>query len=216
VGRVWPRHRHRGRPLNSVVRHRMHPVRVFSVVLLWFVLPSSSLGQAPDAARPVDQAVESLRQNIASTNADPAWRPSPEQRTAIEAITKAYFSARDSNKSDDAYAFLSPRLKQYQPLGVFQRRIEEFNAKAGPVQVRRLRAITWYKDTPQAGPGLYAAVDYSSEFQNLALHCGYVVWHEQPDGKFLQVREEENVIDNATMAKLGPSALAKVRAQFRC
>lgn len=194
----------------------MHTVRVLAVVLLWFVLPPSSVGQAAEAPRSAEQAAEPTRQNIASTNADPAWRPSPEQRAAIEATTRAYFSARDSNKYDDAYAFLSSRQKQYQPLGVFQRRIEEFNAKAGPVQARRLRAITWYKDTPQAGPGLYVAVDYSSEFPNLALHCGYLVWHEQPDGKFLQVREEENMIDNATMAKLGPDALEKVRAQFRC
>jgi hypothetical protein len=28
VGRVWPRHGHRGRPLNSVVRHHMAPSRV--------------------------------------------------------------------------------------------------------------------------------------------------------------------------------------------
>ena len=28
VGRVWPRHRHRGRPLNSVVRHRAGAIDV--------------------------------------------------------------------------------------------------------------------------------------------------------------------------------------------
>ena len=128
----------------------------------------------------------------------------------------AYFAARDTNKPDEAYAYHSPRLTQHQPLSTFGQRLKEFNAKAGAVQARRLRVVTWYKDTPQTGPGLYVAVDYSSDFANLALHCGYVVWHEQADGSFLQVREEENVIDNATMAKLKPGELERIRAQFRC
>lgn len=194
----------------------MQTLRVLSIAAIGLCWPPSLLAQASDVSRPAEQVAEPARQNIASTNADRAWRPSPEQRAAIEATTKAYFSARDSNKSDAAYAFLSAKQKQFQPPDAYQQRIEEFNAKAGPVQTRRLRAITWYKDTPQAGPALYVAVDYSSEFPNLALHCGYVVWHEQADGTFLQVREEENVIDNATMAKLKPGALENVRAQFRC
>jgi hypothetical protein len=194
----------------------MHTLRVIPIVLFWLFVPPSILAQTPEAPSPVEKATEPTRQNIASTNADPAWRPSPEQRASIEATTGAYFAARDSSKAGEAYGFLSTRQKQYQSPSDFQRRIEEFNAKAGTVQARRVRAITWYKDTPQSGPGLYVAVDYSSDFPNLALHCGYLVWHEQPDGKFLQVREEENVIDKATMAKLKPSDLEKVRAQFRC
>jgi hypothetical protein len=193
----------------------MRTLRVPLVALSW-LLPVSIVAQTPGTSRPVDQVAEPTHQNIASTNADPAWRPSPEQRTSLEATTRAYFSARDSNRTNEAYGFLSARQKQHQSPSAFQRRIEEFNAKAGLVRARHLRAVTWYKDTPQAGPGLYVAVDYSSDFPNLALHCGYLVWHEQPDGTFLQVREEENFIDNATMARLRPSDLEKVRAQFRC
>jgi hypothetical protein len=163
-----------------------------------------------------DSPEEAPRQQIAPTNSDPAWRPSDGQRHLIEAVTKAYFAKRDSNKADEAYAFLSPRQRQYLPISAFSRMLEDFNSKAGQVQGRTLRTVTWYKDTPQAGQGLYVAVDFSSAFSNLALHCGYVVWHEQPDGSFLQVREEVNLIDNATMAKLKPEQLANVRTQFRC
>ncbi len=155
-------------------------------------------------------------QQIASTNPDPSWRPSDAQRSSIEVVTKAYFTVRDSNKAEAAYAFLSERQKQYVPFPTYSRMLEEFNAKAGEVQDRTLRKLTWYKDTPQAGPGLYVAVDFSSKFSGLALHCGYIVWHEQSDGSFLQVREEVNLIDNATMAKLKPEQLESVRKQFRC
>ena len=45
---------------------------------------------------------------------------------------------------------------------------------------------------------------------------GYVVWHEQAAGTFLQIREEVNFIDNATMAKLKPEQLESAHARFRC
>jgi len=194
----------------------MHTLRALSLAIPLLLVAPSMMAQAPEDSRPTEQSAEPARHSIASTNADPAWQPSSRQRASVEAVTRAYFFARDSNKAEEAYAFLSARQKQYQPLSMFERRIEEFNAKAGAVQARRLRAITWYKDTPQAGPGLYVAIDYSSDFPNLALHCGYLVWQEQPDGALLQVREEENVIDNATMAKLKPSDLERIHAQFRC
>ena len=94
--------------------------------------------------------------------------------------------------------------------------LDDFNAKAGEVQARTIRAVTWYKDQPQSGPGLYIAVDYSSRFPNLALHCGYLVWQEQPDGSFLLIREESNIIDNAMMEKLKPEDVEKVRREYRC
>jgi Protein of unknown function (DUF4019) len=194
----------------------MHASRTLLVALIGFALSPLVAAQGQQSQRPAVETAEPTRQNIASTNADPTWRPSAEQRSSIEMTTRAYFAARDANKPDEAYAFLSSRQKQYVPSGTFQRLLEEFNSKAGPVQARRIRAVTWYRDTPQAGPGLYGAVDYSSDFANLALHCGYVVWHEQPDGSFLQVREESNVIDNDTMAKLKPGDFERARTQFRC
>jgi hypothetical protein len=181
-------------------------------IALTFALACSSAasGQAPGAPP------EPPQQQITSTNANQSWRPTDEQRQAIEAVTRDYFALRDAGKAEQAYALLSPRQKQYLPLPTFTRLIEEFNVKSGASQGRTLRKFTWYKDTPQAGPGLYVAVDYSSKFESLALHCGYVVWQEQPDGSFLQVREEANVIDNAMMAKLKPEQLESIRAQFRC
>jgi hypothetical protein len=188
----------------------MHP-HLRSIAFAFLVLGAEfSYAQVPAVDEPPPQ------QQIASSNADQAWRPSDDQRKAIESVTRRYFALRDSGKVEQAYALVSPRQKQYLPLSTFSRLVDEFNAKAGAAQTRTLRKVTWYKDTPQAGPGLYVAVDFSSKFENLALHCGYIVWQEQPDGSFLQVREDVNVIDNATMSKLGPERLAQVRAQFRC
>jgi hypothetical protein len=190
-------------------------VRGFPALILCAVLAAAHAdAQVADGAVAVNNSGPS--QNIASTNADSSWRPTQEQRERVEAITTAYFAARDSNAAERAYTYLSPRQKQYLPAAPFKRLLEEFNAQAGGSQGREIRGVTWYKDTPQAGPGLYVAVDYSSRFANLALHCGYLVWQEQADGAFLLVREEANVIDNATMAKLKPEDVQRARSQFRC
>ena len=197
----------------SNVRHLLQTLPLPLVLAFALLSGQPTYAQVPSVPA---SAAQQPQQQIAFTNPDPAWRPSDEQRSAIEAVTRAYFTARDSNKAETAYAFLSPRQKQYVPFPTFSRMLEEFNAKAGEVQDRNIRKITWYKDTPQAGPGLYVAVDFSSKFPGLALHCGYVVWHEQRDGAFLQVREEVNLVDNATMAKLKPDQLESVRTQFHC
>lgn len=188
----------------------MHKPLLTIVLTLALTSGGAAHSQAPGAP------TEPPQQQIASTNANQSWRPTDTQRQSIESVTRDYFALRDAGKAEQAYALVSPRQKQYLPLPTFTRLIEEFNVKAGAPQGRTLRKITWYKDTPQAGPGLYVAVDYSSRFENLALHCGYVVWQEQPDGSFLQVREEVNVIDNDMMAKLKPEQLESIRAQFRC
>jgi hypothetical protein len=155
-------------------------------------------------------------QNISSSNADALWKPTPIQLTRIESVTKTYFTSRDNNKFEDAYSQLSSRQKQFLTFTAYKKIVEEFNSNAGQAKGRELRVITWYKDTAQTGPGLYVAVDFASAFENLAIHCGYLVWQEQQDGSYLLVREEVNVIDNTTMAKLKPGDLEKVYAQYRC
>jgi hypothetical protein len=163
-----------------------------------------------------EPASDRPQQKIASSNPDTAWRPSAAQQELVETVSRSYFAARDGGKTEEAYAFLSERQKQLLSYSAFQKLLEESNSQSGAVQSRRLRSLTWYKDTPQAGPGLYIAVDFAGTFANLALHCGYVVWQEQTNGSFLQVREEVNMIDNATMEKLKPADIEKARAQFRC
>ncbi len=153
---------------------------------------------------------------VAASNRDASWRPSPQQIALAERLTLAYFAAKDAGKYDEAYAYLSPVQKQNVSFERWTSMAGEINAKLGAVQGRSIRKITWYKDPPNVVPGVYAAVDYSSEFANTALHCGFVAWHEQADGSFLLQREEQNFIDRADLQKMKPGEMEKVRAQFRC
>lgn len=181
---------------------------LFAVMLLAAPLTPVAFAQADGNAAP--------SQRVVAPSSDSGWRPTPEQEGAIEKTTKEYFALKDGNRHEEAYGRLSARQKQFIPSGAYVRMGREFNAAAGEVQGRQLRAVTWYKDAPQAGPGLYVAVDYSSQYANLALHCGYLIWHEQPDNSFLLVREEVNLIDKATMARLKPEDVARARSQFGC
>jgi len=89
-------------------------------------------------------------------------------------------------------------------------------AEAGAAGGRTLKKVTWYKNPANVPPGIYAAVDFSSQFAELSLHCGFIAMQQQPDGSFGVAREEENSIHKREMAKLSPEALQRIRAQYRC
>jgi hypothetical protein len=154
-------------------------------------------------------------QVVSSSNADAHWRPTDVQASAVLSRTRAYFDARDTGKIEEAYAMFSPSQRATVPLTAWRNAIDAFNARAGAPRGRLVRKVTWYKDPPQR-TGIYAAVDFSSQFDGLALHCGYVIWQAQSDGTFALAREEDNVIDRAMAKKLQPGQLEQIRAQFRC
>ena len=149
---------------------------------------------------------------VSVANPDRNWRPSTAQVQLVERLTGDYFSAKDKRQYAQAYALFSPAQKQTLPFDQWSARTDQFNSKAGEARGRAIKRITWYKDPPQGGPGVFAAVDFSSQFANLRLHCGFVAWHEQPDGSFQLVREEENFVDMSREMK--PGELEQIRAKF--
>lgn len=147
---------------------------------------------------------------------DGQWRPSTAQVQQVELLSKAYFAAKDERRYKAGYQLLSPALRQTTAFEHWGSAAEDFNAKVGEPRARLIKKITWYKNPPQAAPGTYAAVDFSSRFANADIHCGYLVWSEQADGSFLIIREEQNFIDKAVARTLKPDELEKARAQFKC
>jgi hypothetical protein len=142
-----------------------------------------------------------------------AWRPTEEQQQQIQSQTYEYFAAKDTRDYKQAYAFWSTAT----PFEQWSSAAEKFDAQAGQVRNRVVKKITWYKDPPQApAPGVYAAADFSSQFANIEIHCGFVVWYQGQDGRFRVIREEQNYIDKVMQQKLAPNDLAAVRAKFGC
>lgn len=140
----------------------------------------------------------------------------PEQVRSVEQQTRRYFEAKDQGRYTGAYDLMAASMKQSMSFATWKGRVEAFNAAAGTVKQRTISKITWYHNPPQVEPGLYAAVDFTSKFAEVDLHCGFLAWHEQPDGKFVLVREEENYLDRQTRQKLNPDDVEKIRQQFGC
>ena len=169
-----------------------------------------------------------LRQEIQCGGAEPApsntttagdhaqWRPTAEQQEAVDRLTRAYFSARDGGRFDEAYAMFSNAQQAAMPFENWRSQMATFYAKAGEVQNRTIKKTTWYKDPPGTPPGVYAAADFASHFANIDIHCGYVVWHEQPDGSFRLIREEEGYIERDVQLRLPPSELRVARSKVGC
>lgn len=164
-----------------------------------------------------EQAAQAVRGDPAGARKNsPGYAASAQQIARVEQATRLYFAARDQRRYTDAYAMMTASQKATVPLGSWSRQVEAFNNDAGPVRERVIKKITWYQNPPNTAPGLYAAVDFVSHFRNLAFHCGFVAWVEQPDGAFLLVREEENRLDKATAQSMKSDDIEKARAQFRC
>lgn len=140
----------------------------------------------------------------------------PEQVRRVEQQTRLYFEAKDKGRYASAYDLMAASLKQSMSFETWKGKTEAFNGKAGVVKLRSIAKITWYHNPPQVEPGLYAAVDFTSKFAEVDLHCGFLAWREQPDGKFVLVREEENYLDKQTQQKLKPGEFEKVQQQFNC
>jgi len=153
---------------------------------------------------------------VSTGNKDRDWRPSDAEAQAVERRTYAYLSAKDKGDYRQAYSFFSPTQKETVSYDRWASSLETFNTRAGPVRSRKIRKITWYKDPPRTSPGIYAAVDLTSEFENVEIHCGYVAWYEQPDGSFLLVREEENMIDKQSQQKMKAEDVERIRSRFGC
>lgn len=143
----------------------------------------------------------------------------PEDATA-KAVTEqsyAYFTAKDGGRYDRAYAQIDGVMRSYLTPEIYRAQAEQFNREAGRVSERRVTRLTWYRDPPGAAePGIYVAADFRSRFANIDLHCGYIMWHRDKDGRFRIVREEQSFIDNGMARQMAPERLAPLPRQFGC
>lgn len=138
------------------------------------------------------------------------------QRAALEQ-SYAYFRAKDGGHYDRAYAMIAPSMRSYLKPGLYTSESARFNAEAGKVEERRVTRLTWYRDPPDApAPGLYVAADFRSRFPNIHLHCGYLMWHQEPNGRFRLVREEQSFIDKGMAARTPPEQLRGLENRFGC
>lgn len=137
--------------------------------------------------------------------------------TAIVEQSKAYLQDKQAGHYDRAYALIAPSMRAYLSPDLFRDGAAKFSADAGKSGETDFTRFTWYRDPPDAPePGLYAAVDFTGHYGDLALMCGYLMWHKLPDGTFRLVREEQNYIDKAGAQQMVPERRQKLPELFGC
>jgi hypothetical protein len=160
--------------------------------------------------------IELPTQQVSPSFPDTGSRPTDAQARKLVEQTYAYFAAKDEGRFADAYSTFSISQKRAVSFDGWKALLEDFYRKAGSGQGRKLQKITWYKNPPNTQPGVYAAVDFTGQFANLSLYCGFVAWRQQMDGSFELVREEANSIEKSVAEKMTPDMMQRARSQFRC
>jgi hypothetical protein len=144
---------------------------------------------------------------------DPAWRPTEMQHGIILELTRRYFRLKDADNFEQVRQFLAPSL----PFGDWRASSEKFNKQAGEVRYRKVEKVTWYKDPPNAfAPGLFTAVDFTGQFANIDIYCGFVVWHRGEDNMTRLLREEQNYISREMQQKMSSDELTAMRKKLGC
>jgi hypothetical protein len=156
-----------------------------------------------------------LEHFIASSNVDKAWSPSGEQKEALESSVSNYFALVDKGQVDALYELFTQNVKQMMSRGQFEQIHASGLTGSGALNSRQLLKVTWYKDA-QGYSGVFAAVDYNTNFENFALHCGYVVFAEQAKGQYLVMRSEANKIEKTVALRMSEEQRQNTRKAFRC
>jgi hypothetical protein len=133
----------------------------------------------------------------------------------VRRLTEAYFRALAEGNFDAAFARISPTM------GVtgttWRESKRSLRAILGEPVRFAITKVTIY-DNPADAPraGLYVAADFTNEFRNAPMHCGYLVWTRAANGQFEISREDAGHVTSEQLAAIPVSQHAQIRQQMRC
>ena len=160
-----------------------------------------------------DAEADALRAKL-PTPADAA-RPAGIGPVEADILTLQYFEMRRKFKYTEAFALLTPALQQSMPFDKWRQSNIERDDKIREQQKLETRNTFWRKDPQGYPPGTYAEIEFSGDYGKVPYRCGLLVWFYD-NGTLRLVHEEDNIIDTATVEKLSPADLEKLRKRFRC
>ena len=162
-----------------------------------YQLHGEGAGNKAATAAAFDELKKLSRQDIASllalTKAENAASKHPRYAEAVDfaATWVDLFDAGDEKASFDQ---LAPTFQRNLTPAEWLRAIEESAAKLGKRRSRTLRRVVWYENPANAPlPGLYAAVEFDSVFENASKHFRVVILHSQNGEPFKVMRSEADV-----------------------
>ena len=130
--------------------------------------------------------------------------------------SEAYFGLISKYRIEEAYAQVSVA-----GLGMdeatWKSGKSSFQRMAGePVRIS-ISKVTVYDNPAEAPePGLYVAADYSNEYTNVPLHCGYLMWFRPIGGDFRITREETGYVTAEQLKSIPDARLPEIKQKLRC
>jgi hypothetical protein len=140
---------------------------------------------------------------------------SPEEFVRASSIT--YLLQRSEGAFEQAYGAFSEVMRTFQPLEEWKKQNSDFNAAAGERKSTSIWRITVYDNPPNAPePGIYIAADYESEFERVPFQCGYLIWFQSAEERFVITREESGSLPLDLVKRLPKDQLSEIWRQFGC
>ena len=123
-----------------------------------------------------------------------AFVPSAAQKQSAERAVALYLKAIGEGRYADAYAMLAPEMTAKMRMDQFVAFEGDFHEKSGGgLKLGQIR-VSWYKDPPNASaPGVYAAFDILSRYDNIERVRHTIIVHEAI-GQFRVLRHERNIL----------------------
>lgn len=92
-----------------------------------------------------------------------------------------------------------------------------FQATAGnPLQISIVKVTVYDNPVEAPEPGLYVAADFSNVYENLPIHCGYLMWFRSIGGSFRITREETGHVTAEQLKSIPSDQLAEIKRMLRC
>jgi hypothetical protein len=166
------------------------------------------------------QEVRCVARTEAGPPAAPAVTYSKEEKDKAAATvldgTESYFRLINDAKVDEAFQYLSSDSDLWNAAS-WTRMKREFQAMAGALQRIAITKVTVYENPKSASqPGLYVAADYRNIWQNVPVHCGYLMWLRMENGQFRIIREETGHVTAAQWQAMPEAQRQNVAQQLRC
>jgi hypothetical protein len=125
---------------------------------------------------------------IGQTSQSIALHPREQEAIGVASDWLDLVEGGDDKKS---YAMLAPIFQRSLTPVSWRMSVAERNVKSGKRLSRMLRRVVWYDNPTDAPlPGLYAAVEFDSKFENTDQHFQFVILHSQGGAPFLVMRNE--------------------------
>jgi hypothetical protein len=151
------------------------------------------------AKKPCDALVREFQQLNESTRAtiqmELTQKQFADRNTDAEAFASHWLDLLEQREIDQSLALLTDSFKANLTREEWATSISASRQQLGQLKSRKLRRIVWYDNPPSAPrPGVYAAVEFDSVYENTREHFQYVMLHSLNDEPFKVARHESTVV----------------------